>query len=92
MEFSSKNATPCIAFYISSFDHDQSYLISINHENIKDQNLHFWVLNEDGKFPVIDKYLNNKNEDNVSYVILPPLEKVWKGLFFPLRKYFNWTQ
>jgi hypothetical protein len=82
LELSSKNATPCIAFYIPTLDHDQAYLVGINHKNIKDQSLHFWVLNEDGKFPVLDKYLEKTKNQNVSYSIIPPLEKFGKAYSF----------
>ena len=79
LEFSSKNATPCISFYLSSLDHDQGYFVSVENQNIQGLPLHFWVLNEDEKIPLTDTYFEKNQKKTTSIMVLPPMEKFGKA-------------
>lgn len=79
LELSSKNATPCVSFYVQSLDHDQSYLIRIENENIKQRGLHFWILNEDQKTAINDTYLEDEKGKIISTIVIPPYEKFGKA-------------
>lgn len=79
LELSSKNASPCISFYLPTLDHDQGYFLSINNKNIEGQGLHFWVLNEDQKTPLIDTYFEKSDVETNSTIILPPMERFGKA-------------
>lgn len=82
LSLKSKNASPCISFYTSSLDHDQSYFVSVKNKNIKGQSIHFWVLNEDQKTPIIDTFFEKNKKETVSKFILPPMEKFGKAYSF----------
>ncbi|MBI2420864.1 MAG: hypothetical protein HYV38_02160, partial [Candidatus Levybacteria bacterium] len=79
LELSSKNASPCISFYLPSLDHDSAYLVNVENKNITGRGLHFWVLNEDQKTPLIDTYFEKSKKEQNSQVILPPMEKFGKA-------------
>lgn len=79
LELSSKNASPCVAYYLSTLDHDSGYLLSIDSKNISGQSLHFWVLNEDEKTPALDTYLPTSRDEIRSTFVLPPMEKFGKA-------------
>lgn len=82
LELAAENAIPCVAFYMPTLDHNQAYLVGIENKNLSDRNLHFWVLNQDAKAPVIDKYLEKTDENNISYVVLPSMERFGKAYSF----------
>lgn len=79
IELSSKNASPCLSFYLPTLEHDQGYLLSAKNKNLKGRGLHFWVLNEDQKTPLIDTYFESNKEQTTSSIILPPMEKFGKA-------------
>jgi hypothetical protein len=79
LELSSKNATPCVSFYLPTLDHDQAYLIRIENENIQERGLHFWILNEDQKTAINDTYFEDNKKRNISTVIIPPYEQFGKA-------------
>jgi len=79
LELSAQNATSCISFYLPTLDHDQGYYLSVQNQNLEGQALHFWVLNEDEKTPIIDTYLPKSKTPVVSKLILPPMEKFGKA-------------
>lgn len=79
LELSSKNATPCISFYLPTLDHDQAYFLSFTSRNIEGRGLHFWALNEDEKTPLIDTYLEKNSREITPTIVLPPMEKFGKS-------------
>lgn len=79
LELSSQNATPCISFYLPTLDHDQAYLMTVEHKNIEGRGLHLWVLNEDQKTPVLDTYFTKNKEFETEQIIIPPMEKFGKA-------------
>jgi hypothetical protein len=79
LELSAQNATSCISFYLSTLDHDQGYAVSVDNQNVQGQPLHFWVLNEDEKTPIIDTYFQKSKKATTSFVVLPPMEAFGKA-------------
>lgn len=79
IKVSSKNATACISFYESSLDHNLGYITFSDNKNIQDRPFHFWILNENQKFPPIDTYLAVNKSLTSSYFVLPPQEEFGKG-------------
>ena len=78
----SANSSACIAFYAQNLVHNQGYAIFIESKNNKGRALHFWLNNEDQKYPVIDTYLDSKS--NISSFITTPLEEFGRAYSFHL--------
>ncbi len=73
LNLSSADSSACIAFYAQNLVHNQGYAIFIESKNNKGRPLHFWLNNEDQKYPVIDTYLDKEN--NISSFVILPLEE-----------------
>ncbi|MEK7551488.1 MAG: hypothetical protein AAB532_02720 [Patescibacteria group bacterium] len=70
INLNSSNSSACLEFYAQNLVHNQGYAIFIESKNNAGRSLHFWLNNEDLKYPVIDTYLDSKNTLS-SYVIAP---------------------
>lgn len=70
INFKSANSSACIELYAQNLVHNQGYAIFVESKNNSGRSLHFWLNNEDLKYPVIDTYLDSKNTLS-SYVIAP---------------------
>lgn len=78
----SANSSACIAFYAQNLVHNQGYAIFIESQNNEGRSLHFWLNNEDQKYPVIDTYLDSK--ESLSSFITAPLEEFGRAYSFHL--------
>ncbi|MBI3985077.1 MAG: hypothetical protein HY344_04050 [Candidatus Levybacteria bacterium] len=70
---SSQNSSACISYLSQNLIHDQGYALFVQNQNIQGRSLHFWLNNEDQKYPVIDTYLDPKN--TLSSFIVSPQEE-----------------
>ena len=72
--YGSKGAKSCDSFYVSDFDHAQSYLLVIKAANKKSLPLLFAVQSPSQARSPIETFLSESDEFIDNYIILPPTE------------------
>jgi hypothetical protein len=74
-----ENATACLAYYTPFLPHNEGYAVFITSEHTTGKPLHFWLLNSNQSYAVIDTYLTEEKSKRTNAFILSPQEDFGEG-------------